>query len=156
MSLEADHFRKIRWVAMEFLARREHSVQELETKLLRKFPDDNNIIVAALQDLVEQNLLSDRRFAEAYCHMRFRKGFGPLRVQQELQMKGVSCEVYLDVFESISLDWFERCVEVLRKKYHHAPCSLAQESQYSRFLQYRGFSFDQIQYALDTIKSVVE
>ena len=74
---------------MNYLARREHSRRELEQKLARKEFDANEIS-EALDRLVEDGLLSDVRFAESFVHARRQRGSGPLKIQAELKLRGVS------------------------------------------------------------------
>ncbi|MGB8146312.1 MAG: regulatory protein RecX, partial [Chromatiaceae bacterium] len=70
-------------LALRLLAGREHSRRELERKLLAR-GYEAAILVGVLDALTETGLLSDERMAEAYVAGRLRKGFGPLRLRQEL------------------------------------------------------------------------
>jgi regulatory protein len=53
--------------ALRLLARREHGVRELGQKLLRKAGTDSDDVRAVVQELVDQGLLSDARYAEAFA-----------------------------------------------------------------------------------------
>ena len=80
----------LRCRAMDLLARREHSRQELAGKLRARFPDaSGESIGAVLANLAREKLQSDRRFAEEYLRMRMRRGFGWLRIRADLLMRGV-------------------------------------------------------------------
>ena len=57
------------------LARREHSAFEVRRKLKQKDLPESEI-EEAVERLQQEGLLSDRRFAEAYIHMRAGKGYG--------------------------------------------------------------------------------
>ena len=88
-----------RLAAMNLLAYREHSRAELVAKLIgRSF--DVSEIDAALDILENEHLLSDERFAQAYVRMRSRKGFGPIRIRQELQERGISRELIVTYLTS--------------------------------------------------------
>ena len=104
----------VRESAMNYLARREHSRLELEQKLVRKEFEQAEIS-AALDRLVEDGLLSDARFAESFVHARRQRGSGPLKIQAELKMRGVSettIRQYLDAQEPL---WYElACREIGR------------------------------------------
>ena len=67
MSVDTDQ-RDIRFAAMSLLAMREHSVSELREKLSRKFPL-HPAINSVLDALAEQNLVSDKRFAESFINL---------------------------------------------------------------------------------------
>jgi regulatory protein len=51
--------------ALRLLARREHGVKELGEKLLRKAGTDPEDVRVVVQELVDRELVSDRRYAEA-------------------------------------------------------------------------------------------
>ncbi|HLQ24325.1 MAG TPA: regulatory protein RecX [Acidiferrobacterales bacterium] len=130
---------------MDLLARREHSCRELSAKLLSKGYEPALIseVVVALQ---AQRLLSDERFTEALIRARRARGFGPVRIQRELQEKGIGDELIEDKLDFSGRAWLEQLDRVRRKKFGNAlPRSLAERAKQTRFLQYRGFSLEQIQ-----------
>ena len=66
----------LRRAAMDFLARREHSVYELKQKLFIKYPDSTlGDLENTLDELRQENLQSDHRFDESYVRYRKTKGF---------------------------------------------------------------------------------
>ena len=67
----------LRRAAMDFLARREHSLYELKTKLIRKFPDlSPKLVLAVLSRLTIEGLQSDERYTESRIRYRLERGFG--------------------------------------------------------------------------------
>ncbi|MYM65109.1 regulatory protein RecX [Pseudomaricurvus sp. HS19] len=141
--------RQLRWNAMELLARREHSRLELARKLRQRHADSDGQIEAVLDQLEADSLLSDTRFAEAYTSMRLRKGFGPARIEQELRERGVSAEHIRDTLASADVDWFEQSRLVLKKKFSRPPTDAAARAKCARYLQYRGFDYEQARYAIE-------
>ncbi len=140
----------LRFRAMDLLARREHSAHELKTKLTTKFPEFAEHIAQVLTDLQRDNLQSDHRFAEAFVASRIRKGQGPYRISQELKQRGVASGDAKQALATCGQDWFQLAAEVAQRKYGNAPCdSLQERARRSRFLQYRGFSSEQIQSCFD-------
>lgn len=137
----------IRFAAMDLLARREHSRRELSTKLLRRFAEPEQI-EAVIERLSEENLQSDDRFAEAYTRMRKRKGYGPVRILMELRERGVSDDVASGWVYDQEHDWFETASLAWQKKFGQLPRDHKERAKHMRFLQYRGFSSDQISEAL--------
>ena len=70
----------VRRAAMDLLARREHSVEELRQKLARRFGRDqelDQVIVEQLDRLVDEGLLSDSRFAAAMLRQLVLKVWAP-------------------------------------------------------------------------------
>lgn len=65
------------------LARREHSQLELTQKLTQKGFQERDIELL-LEEFVQLGWQSDQRFAESYSRSRVHKGFGPVRIQYEL------------------------------------------------------------------------
>ena len=131
-------------VAVRLLARREHSAEEIRQKLeKREFDADE--IATALLELKQGDWQSDERYAEAYVRVRRLKGFGPVRIASELRERGVDEQVtdrYLLAEDDI---WRQTLEREYQKKYHGNPFEDYQEkAKRMRFLQYRGFSLDQI------------
>jgi regulatory protein len=78
---------------LHLLGRRELSVAECRTRLADKeHPEDE--IDAAIARLIETRALDDQRVARAYARTSINlKGRGRLRVQRELQHKGISQDI---------------------------------------------------------------
>lgn len=142
----------IRFSAMSLLAMREHSAKELKDKLGRKF-ESVGLIEEAIAGLMEQNLQSDERFAQAFVAMRQRQGKGPLVIRMELREKGVAGELIAHFVEDADAFWFELARDVWNKKFRGVPPVDSRErAKQMRFLQSRGFSSRHIQtvFALTT------
>lgn len=141
--------RTARVAAMDLLARREHSQQELQQKLrARGFADDE--ADAAITRLCEQGLQSDARFAEAYTTMRAKRGFGSVRIKQELQQRGVDAQTLVDAMAAANIDWWSAAQTAYSKKFGSDKATDREtRAKQQRFLQYRGFALDIIQDILD-------
>jgi Uncharacterized protein conserved in bacteria len=74
-----DQPQTIRLKIRDCLSRREHSVKEILQELSHRV-ESQDMLLQAIDDLVEDGLLSDERFAESYFQSRTNKGFGPLRI----------------------------------------------------------------------------
>lgn len=135
---------EVRNVAMKLLAQREHSRYELQSKLLiRKY--DRAVIEKILDELSLDNLQSDVRFAQSYTRMKMQRGFGPVRIRQELHDRGIDDELIEECL-SIDLDeWVREIIKVRSKKFgDDAPRDYEESVKQMRFLQYRGFTTEQI------------
>ncbi len=130
---------------IRLLARREHSRQELLLKCRQKgFPEAE--VNEVIEGLAEQGLQSDRRFAESYARQRILKGYGPLRIQHELNQKG-ALELNLDeLIEELAGSWLDHLEAVYHRKFDSEPQMTAKEwAKRNRFLLHRGFSGHLIQ-----------
>ena len=74
---------------MGLLARREHSARELSHKLKSRDYDEVSI-QAVIESLIDEGLQSDDRFAEQFTRSRVEKGYGPIRIRQELRERGIA------------------------------------------------------------------
>jgi len=142
--------KQARQLALSWLARREHSRKELYIKLQRKGCGEP-VAEQVLDQLERERLLSDDRFIESLMQVRRRRGYGPLRIRQELQEKGVAPEAIERWLDVGSRDWIEDLKRVRHKKFGGIlPKGYAERATQARFLQYRGFTFEQIQQVLNT------
>ncbi len=135
--------------AVSYLARREHSQSELRWKLSSKGYDEIEV-EEALERLIEQGLQSDERFAEAFVQARYQRGHGPYKISMELNQKGVDESTAEQALNLKKFDWFELAQSVYEKKYRGKVFSdYKEKAKRSRFMQSRGFSSEQISYAIN-------
>jgi regulatory protein len=125
--------------ALSYLARREHSTLEL-TKKLKSRTDNLEWIPEIISLLTEKKLLSDQRFAESYARARVNRGYGKLRIQAELKERGILLDK-LNIKTDIK--------KVREKKFGETlPIEIKEKAKQARYLQYKGFSFDEIKRVL--------
>lgn len=129
----------IRRTAMNYLAQREYSRQELACKLLRKFACQT-LVDQTVDELVLDNLLSDERFTEVFVRSRIHRGVGPNRIRRELSERGVNRELVEQYVAEPGIDWVALRTEVLRKRFGSVPAVDNQEkAKRLRFMYQRGF-----------------
>lgn len=138
--------------ALGLLARREHSVRELTAKLDARGVSAS-VAAAVISRLIAARLQSDSRFAELYLRQRSARGYGPLRIGVELRERGVEEALIAaqlrQTVEAGEIDWFERAAAAYAKKYGGRPIEdIKERAKRMRFLQYRGFSHEQIAAAI--------
>ena len=138
----------IRFAAMNLLARREHSRWELLRKLRRRFPDEQ-LLATELQRLIDENLLSDERYAQSYAWQRSGRGYGPLRVRQEMRERGLSDSEIASAFDHVERDWFALATEAFHKKFGEpGRVDIKEKARRIRFMQYRGFNAEHYQHLI--------
>lgn len=134
--------------AMRLLATREHSQHELRRKLSQKGHAVEDIELA-IERLIGQKLQSDERFVESFVNSHRERGKGPKRIRLELQQHQLSAELinmYLDDRDDI---WKEFASQVKHKKFGDELAEdYQQHMKQARFLEYRGFTHEQISAAL--------
>lgn len=141
-----------RKIALDILARREHSVAELREKLQsREFSADE--IEQTLGALIADGLLSETRFIESFLASYTRRGHGPVWLRAELERRGVDSAQIAAALDAQQLagqpvDWAAEARAVRAKRFGPGqPADYKDRARQSRFLQYRGFSNEQIRQA---------
>ena len=126
------------------LARREHSVAEIRSRLLdREHPADE--IDAAIERLLETRALDDSRVARAYARTALTvKGRGRLRVQRELQVMGIAREIAGEAIAEVFGDLDERSLidKAIQKKLRGGRklVTLQERARVYQFLMRQGFT----------------
>lgn len=134
----------VRRVAMNLLARREHSRAELLHKLHARGAA-LAIIEPVLDRLAEQGFLNEARFLEAYLYSRIQAGYGPMRISVELKQRGLERAVISQALEDASINWNAQLTKLWQRTYAGCWPDTPQEyARQQRFLTYRGFSPESI------------
>ncbi len=130
--------------ALRLLAIREHSRRELQRKLLSRGHAED-LIEQLLDDLSNRGLLNEERMTEAYAAERVRKGFGPVRIRQELHRRGLVDDLIDSHLDKSKQEWLGLMAAAHDKKFGPARVFDAKEcARRARFLEYRGFPADLI------------
>ena len=137
--------------AYRLLGSREHSVLELRQKLQRKWPDGD--VDELVEALVEENLVSDERFAESFIRSRMQRLQGPLKIRAELRARGVSDALVSSQLDRQGEAWTELAADWLQRQ-HPGPLDYDSRKKYYRRLVNRGFSHDQAMDALNRTTNV--
>ncbi len=96
-------------------------------------------------------MISDERFAESYFQSRKNRGFGPLRIKNELNQKGVKEDIFYSI--QSDTDWSACAFFVLEKKINgKKPDDMKAILKLKNFLNYRGFEFQDINKAFSKLE----
>ena len=141
---------ELRLAGMDLLARREHGSSELKSKLTRRFRKrecDPDTVEQVIQQLTDEGLLSDERFAASRVRQLAGRGYGPTRIRNDLRQQRVEhliSDTMEEAFDS-EVDWEMEAAAVYEKKYGGAPIEgdwdarQRERGRRIRFMQYRGF-----------------
>ncbi|XID74240.1 regulatory protein RecX [Alkanindiges sp. WGS2144] len=131
---------RLRSTAFALLAKREHSRQELKSKLTL-YGASADELEPLLAELTGNNYQSDERMAGMLVRANMRKGRGPARIQQELKKHHIEAELAEDDLEEVN--WLEQAIELRMRKFgEELPTEQKEKARQVRFLQYRGFDLD--------------
>ncbi len=138
--------------AMRLLVRREHGRKELELKLLqRELPLD--LITSVLDNLAEERLQCDVRFAEAYTRMRVSRLYGANKIRADLQARHLEQSITEEAINTNEADWVVIAFEALEKKFarqvgHGFKADFETRAKMQRYLFRRGFEVSEIKSAI--------
>lgn len=103
--------------------------------------------------LIDEGLLSDRRFAEAFVRLRRARGQGPLRIGNDLRQRGIDKSMAADLIgdrigdqiRGAATDWSAVARETRRKRFGEViPGDYSERARQARFLRSRGFTEAQV------------
>jgi regulatory protein len=135
--------------AMDYLARREYGCEELGAKLAGAGFDEATARSAAAQ-LAAEGLQDDRRFVDSFIQSRVNQGKGPVRIRLELGQRGVDESLIDEVLDERDDDWESLAKNTRQRKFGSGtPDDFREKAHQMRFLQYRGFTREQIRSAID-------
>ena len=145
-----DKHKVIRHAITQLLSRREHGFYELLQKLaIKGFTQED--VFPVLSQFQQADIQSDARFADMQVRNGISKGHGVSRIREVLKQHRVTSDDITNAFSENSIDWFELALQVKQKKFGEAVATESKQiAKQQRFLQYRGFSFEQINHALTT------
>ena len=131
---------RLRSTAFALLAKREHSRQELKSKLLL-YGASPEELEPLLAELTGNDYQSDERMAGMLVRANMRKGRGPTRIQQELKKHHIEAELAEEDIEQVN--WLQQAMELRMRKFgEELPTEQKEKARQVRFLQYRGFDLD--------------
>ena len=144
---EADE-RTVRTAALALLAGRDFGRTELARRLERRgYPA--GVVASVVAGLAAERLLDEARFVEQYIRQHAGRGHGPVRIRAELRERGVPEDGIEAGIEAAGEDWVSAAREARRRRFGLSPPGdYPERARQARFLQYRGFTSEQIRAAL--------
>lgn len=140
---------KLKNYVLWLLGRQEYSRRELTQKLQQREATDE--FIENLLDWCEKhNFINEQRYCEGFVRKHIFKCHGLKRIQSEAMSKGINRALLETVVDELEIDWFELAQEAYNKKYSTTPVDLEykEKAKRVRYLMYRGFSYDQINFAM--------
>lgn len=139
--------RAIRRAAAAALARRDLPAAELAVRLSAS-GFANPQVEDVVAEFVAKRFIDDARFADRFVAHHVERGHGPLRIRRDLIALGVAAPL-VDQSLHCGPDFLALCRELRRRRFGPVlPQTAAEKGRESRFLQYRGFSSEDIRSAL--------
>ena len=137
--------------AMRYLARREHSREELKRKLASHVEEGQDLD-AVLDELAAKGWLSDARFAEQAIRSKSRR-YGPVKLAHVLRSKGLDDEAIAAGFRAAGHEGEANLEAVWKSRFRAPPADERERGRQVRFLQGRGFPLNDILRYLKTLET---
>lgn len=146
------NYQELYQYAIFMLSRRDYSTRELQRRIERRIretekdsPTAPECLPQVIERLLESQYLDDSRTIYSFFRSYLNKSYGPLRIRQELRLKGFPSEIIERVLEETDTDWYALCQDLKEKKFGTAkPKDFKERAKQIRYLQYRGFTSDYI------------
>jgi regulatory protein len=137
-----------RLAALQLLNRRDYGAVELARKLAERGVAAGTA-EAAVAQLVREKFVDDARYAGHFVGYHAARGQGPVRIAMDLRQAGVAEALVEAAVDPRAPAWRERCAGVRRRRFGAAlPQDWTERGKQARFLQYRGFTSDQVRAVL--------
>lgn len=135
----------------DLLSRRDHSVKELKTKLLRTVDEKN--AERAIERMLKLGYLDDEKYAEKLLDYlinskKMSKGF----IKKEMFKRGVPSEIISKVLEETEIDNVSSCKELILTKYKTKLSAENGKEKVIASLMRKGFSYSDIKSAFNEIE----
>lgn len=131
------------------LSRRDHTQLELKQKLLAKGYELAEVI-AIIDEFLKSRLINEQQFTENFIYWRRNRGYGPERIKQELKQRGIALTIIAEHLDIHDNDWLLQMRKIWQKHFKgKPPTNLNERAKQMRFLQYRGYTREQIEDVLN-------
>lgn len=144
--------KKLTVTALAWLGRQEYSIAKFTKKL-----KDNHASDEQVQNIVEEfcarNWLSEQRYCEGFVRARIAKGQGKIRILNDGRGHQLDSDILNEAIDTQEVDWFELALGTYVKRYGSGTqvksMDIKEKAKRMRFMQYRGFTMEQVDYAMD-------
>lgn len=129
--------------ALNFLKVRNHFTEEIRKKLrIRKVDDE--IIDKVLDYLSKEKLLDDKKAIQQYVTEMISKNFGPVKIKNELQKRGIQKDLINSLMNSMDESIFRTSAKKILEKYLMNKKVLTKNDlpKIYRYLLSKGFNYE--------------
>ena len=136
----------------DLLSRRDHSVKELKTKLLRTVDEEN--ADRAIEKMVDYGYLDDEKYAKNLVKYLFEtKRMSKNHIKQEMYKRGVPNDIIAYTLEETEIDNVSAVVDLIFTKYRNKLDAQDGNKKVIAALMRKGFSYSDIREAFERIEN---
>ncbi len=140
---------KLKNYVLWLLSRQDYSRRDLTYKLQKKQATDEYI--TQLLDWCEsQNFINEERYCENFIRLHLAKNHGIKRVHADASAKGINKTLLNNQIEEMEIDWYQLARTAYNRKFSsiQEDPDQKQKAKIIRYLMYRGFNYEQIEFAM--------
>lgn len=150
--VEKINYKKALDKCFDLLSRRDHSVKELKTKLLRTV--DENSADKAIDKMIDYGYLDDEKYAQKLVnHLINNKNMSKSFVKQELYKKGLNADLITDTIDNTEFDNVQSIINLVLGKYKNKLDADDGNKKVIASLMRKGFSYSDIKSAFIRIEN---
>lgn len=136
----------------DLLSRRDHSVKELKTKLLRTVDEEN--AQRAIDRMLELGYLDDEKYASILLkHLVEDKKMSIAFIKQEMYKRGISSDIVSNLLEDVEIDNVSSIIDLILSKYRTKLDAENGLEKVIAALIRKGFSYSDIKEAIRRIEN---
>ena len=145
---EAEQVRRAIKKGMGILLYGDNTADRLKWKLIAA-GYSGDAATNAVKYLRDLGFINEDKIARQLLQASIKKGYGPMRINMELQKKGVPKEIARDLMKDLDVDFVEQCALVIKKKWGEMPSERAARAKAVRALTSLGYTYDDINSAVN-------
>lgn len=150
--VDAINYKKAINKCYDLLSRRDHSVKELKTKLMRTSDEKNS--QRAIDRMLELGYLDDEKYArELLNHLINSKKMSLPFIKQEMFKRGVPSEIISEVLSETEIDNVSSITELIMGKYRNKLNAENGKEKVIAALMRKGFSYSDIKSAFEDLET---
>lgn len=133
------------------LARQDYAQATIVQKLKQRQATSEQI--AQLVDwAIQLGYIDDERYCRGFIQRHAAKHHGLMRIRQEAAQKGLNREIIENALNELEIDWYQLAQSAYNKKFSRSNKKLdfKEKAKQMRYLSYRGFNRDEIEFAMQT------
>lgn len=139
---------KLRATALAWMGRQEYYEHKFRQKLKQNEATDEQIELI-VEEFCQNNWLSEQRYCDYFVRSRINKGQGKMRIRADARQKRLDEDCLNQSLGENEVDWFELACATYDKRFGDKPIAdMKDKAKRLRFMQYRGFSMDEVNHAM--------
>ncbi len=151
--VDAINYKKAVNKCYDLLSRRDHSVKELRTKLLRTV--DEMSAEKAINKMIEIGYLNDEKYALALLdHLVNNKNMSKAFIKQEFYKRGIPADITDSILSNYEFDNTSAILDLLNTKYRSKLISDGGYEKVINALIRKGFSYSDVKAAFEQMENI--